>query len=293
MTESVHRPNRGPARAGRSGFTLLELVAVIGIIAIMSIVVVGGFGGILKALARGTGVDAVRRAVNLARQQACVDGQDSYVWVTGVNSFVLVRKGGAVADAGSNSQGQRDFWYGPDFDRKLENAGDGNAKWVYDLYSDLTDYQIVVPNVPASDVHAMFASMRGALVFDMEEGVIANMIVPPQYDWGLDAWVFGVCKTNIPDKAFEPGARYGWVTLPEQSLPKGYAFANASDSAGNYDPDKAPCILFTPDGKVYNGRNPDTPGGEFVVFETDTGKGKKLVVTSDGKITESDVVVAE
>ena len=286
MTESIHRPNRGPARAGRAGFTLLELVAVIGIIAIMSVVVVGGFGGILKALARETGIDAVRRAVNLARQQACVDGQVTYVWVTGLNSFVIVRRGGVVADAGQNSQGSRDYWYGKDNDRKVEDAGDGNAKWVYDEYTDLTDYKIDFPDVPASDVRAMLAAMRGVLVFDMEEGVIANMIVPPQRDSGVDAWVFGVCKTNISNRAFEPGAKYGWVTLPEQSLPKGYAFANTSDSDGEYDPSKAPRVYFNPDGT--------TGGGEFVVFETDTGKGQKLGVKKDGSLDgPSEVEVSE
>jgi prepilin-type N-terminal cleavage/methylation domain-containing protein len=283
MIESIPFPRSGPARAARAGFTLLELVAVIGVIAIMSAIVVGGYGGILKALSRETGVDAVRRAVNLARQQACVDGQVTYVWVTGIDTFVLVRKGGSISDVGGNSQGQRDYWYGPKLDRKVENAGGGKAKWVYDRYADLTDYQIVVPDIAASDVKAMFDNMRGALVFDMRTGALANMIVPPQYDGDMDAWVFGVDKTLLDNDDFEPGAEYGWLTLPEQSLPKGYAFSKSFTDEGTYDATTAPRVKFEPDGT--------TGCGEFVVFETDTGKGKKLEIKRDGSLESTDVDV--
>ena len=286
MIASKPHPSSVPARAARAGFTLLELVAVIGVIAIMSAIVVGGYGGILKALARETGFDALRRGVNLARQQACVDGQVTYVWVTGIDTFVLVRKGGTIADVGSNSQGSRDWYYGTKGDRKLENAGGGKARWVYDRFSDLTDYQISVPDIPASDVRAMFDNIRGALVFDMRKGAISNMIVPPQYDGDYDAWVFGVDKTLLSSDDFAPGAEYGWLTLPEQTLPKGYAFANSYDDDGKYDATHAPRVKFNPDGT--------TGGGEFVVFESDTGKGKRLVVKADGSLVgPTDVEVAE
>ena len=286
MTESKTLPRPVPVRAFRAGFTMLELVAVIGVIAIMSAIVVGGYGGILKALARENGFDTLRRGVNLARQQACVDGQVTWIWVTGINSFVLVLKGGKISDVGANSQGSRDWYYGTKGDRKLENAGNGKARWVYDRFADLTEYQISVPDISASDVKAMFDGMKGSLVFDMSKGTIANMIVPPQYDGDLDAWVFGVDKTLLGNDDFAPGAEYGWVTLPEQSLPKGYAFAESYTDDGKYDADKAPRVKFLPDGT--------TSGGEFIIFETDTGKGKKLEVRPNGSLVgPTDVEVTE
>ena len=52
----------------------------------MSVIVVSGYSGITRSLSAQAGTDALKRTLLLARQQACVDGVDTYVWVTGVDS---------------------------------------------------------------------------------------------------------------------------------------------------------------------------------------------------------------
>jgi len=283
MTIHFHqRPGAGSRRNASSGFTLLELVAVIGIIAIVSLVVVGGFSGILKSMSVKGGEDAVRRMVNLARQQACVDGQDMYLWVTGTRTYALVRRGGIVASSDATSD--RDYYYGPNLDRRIERAGRGRAKWIFDRYADLTEFQVQMPDLSLADATTLLQSFHGLAAFDMSEGVLANVVVPPQYDDGEDAWVFGVDK-NAAANAFAPGAEYGWVTLPEQSLPGGYAIKDTYNDIGEFNAATAPRILFRPDGT--------SGGGVITIFEVDTGRGVELTVQSSGKISRAETTVQE
>ncbi len=260
--------------AARSGFTLLELVAVIGIIAIMAIVVVSGFNGIVRAISRDTGSAAIRRALNLARQQACVDGEDVYVWVTGLDTYVLVRKAGTISDTSPNA---RSFTWGNG--KSLDNLGNGKALWIFDAYADLAPAGINISFDDSYDedaVRFVFDQYKGILVFDMTEQAMANVIVPPMFEPGADAWVFGVDSSEA-GSAFKRGSNYGWLVLPVQYLPKGYVFDGTFNSEGAFDKTKKIFARFLPTGALGPGSTDsftvlETSTGNTVTIKADTGK---------------------
>ncbi len=263
-----------PARRAGAGFTLLELVAVIGIIAVMSLVVVGGFNGIIRAVSRDTGGAAIQRALNIARQQACVDGEDAYVWVTGIDSYAIVRKAGTLSD---RSEQARDFSWGNG--NSLSDLGKGRALWVFDDYADLSSMKVDFgfdDTYGEDDVRAVFDQYRGLLAFDMTDGTMANVIVPPMYAKDADSWVFGVEK-NEAGTSFKAGDDYGWLVLPEQILPKGYAFDGSFDSNGAFRKDYDKKVRFAPTG---------VPDAEttFTILELATGATETVKVTGNGKV---------
>ena len=269
------RLREAPARRRDSGFTLLELVAVIGIIAIMSVVVVGGFNSILRAISGDTADSGLKRILNAARQQACVDGQDVYVWVTGMNSYAVVRKAGTVT--GRNT-GSRDFEWGTD--KSLSNLGDGRALWLFDAYADLGNVGLSFSfddDFEENDVRAVFDQYKGLLVFDMEDGTMANVIVPPTFANASDAWVFGVEKSEA-GSSFKVGSDYGWVVLPEQYLPKGYVFDGSFDADGSFKKGYDRKVRFDPTGV------PDAET-DFPVKEVSTGGLITVTVKKTGEVT--------
>ena len=239
--------------AARRGFTMLELVAVIGIIAVMSVIVISGFSGISRSLSAQAGTDSLKRFLMLAGQQACVDGVDTYVWVTGVDSFVIVRRAGTVCHEPTKGTRKPDY---------LQNGGEFSASsnWIVDDYADLSnasqsfrfDSSTTAEDKQAA-LDAYAAGETVMLVFDMDAAKTAVIEYPPFFDSSLDAWVFGV--KSIPSGAFKLGHAYGWLAMPEQRLPKGFSFdvpyeINKSTGDVTVDANKAPHVHFRPDGSV-------------------------------------------
>ena len=230
---------------------MLELVAVIGIIAVMSVVVVSGYANITRSLAAQAGTDALKRTLSLARQQACVDGVDTYVWITGVDTFVVVRRAGTVC---SRATGTR---Y-PDY---LQTGGSFSVdgKWIIDDYADLSGasqaFRFDSSTTREQKEDALESYSSGAsqmLVFDMDKAKTAIVEYPPFFEPALDAWAFGVKDDH---GAFKEGAAYGWLALPEQTLPKGFSFdvpytINPSTGDVTVDANNAPHVHFLPDGSV-------------------------------------------
>ena len=276
------RPFRRPVSLGRSGFTLLELVAVIGIIALMSVLVVAGFSGIMKAVSATSGTDALRRALNLARQQACVDGEDTYVWVTDVNKFAVVRRAGRITGGGT---GDRKPAY-------LQVGGREKtvrAKYVEDEFADLSSAEqkfVMDDSTTASNVNEVVKNYSGIKVFDMDNATMADIVVPPWFDGGRDAWVFGVPTDasgfDPPPQGKTFGSEYGWLIYPEQTLPSGYVFkgsyALSGDNAGDFDKGYDRKIHFFADGTVES-------GVDFELYEVSAKKTHKVKVSGSGKIT--------
>ena len=267
------RSRRAPPRLGRAGFTLLELIAVIGIIALMSVVVVGGFNGIMRAIADTSGTDAMRRALMLARQQACVDGQDTYVWVTGMNTFAVVRQAGTVSASTSGSRN-------PSYLQVGGSQTSVTAKWIEDEYADLasaTQAFVIDDSTTSADIDNIVNNYKGIKVFDMSTAQMADVTVPPWFDGKKDVWVFGIASGS---SGFAKGADYGWLVYPEQTLPAGYVFAGSYDSDGDFvwTGNKARKVHFLADGTVED-------AVDFPVYEVSAKKTRNVSVDGNGKVT--------
>lgn len=263
---------RAARTRGRAGFTLLELVAVIGIIALMSVVVVGGFNGILRAIADTSGADAMRRALMLARQQACVDGEDTYVWVTGMNTFAVVRKAGTVSAVSSGSRNPSYLQVGG---RETSVA----AKYIEDEYADLASAEqgfVIDADTLATDINDIVKNYKGIRVFDMSTAKMADVTVPPWFDGKKDAWVFGIAKDA---GGFAVGADYGWLIYPEQTLPAGYVFADSYDSNGAFKENYDTKVHFLADGTADSQVT-------FPIYEVSTKKTRQVQVSVDGTISK-------
>lgn len=253
-----------PARRGRSGFTLLELVAVIGIIALMSVLVVAGFSGIMRAVSATSGTDALRRAINLARQQACIDGMDTYVWVTGIDKFAVVRKVGTIASRNPGSSMTPPYL----------GVSRSDARWIVDEFADIDMSGLKIAGTDAPDVFVQ--RYTGIKAFDMTDNVMADIKYPPWLSPLDDAWVFGISKDA---SGFSGGSVYGWLVFPEQSLPSGYVFENSFDkTTGKFNPTPAQQVHFRSDGTVVSGFT-------FKLVEVASGKTHKVDVSGEGKIT--------
>jgi prepilin-type N-terminal cleavage/methylation domain-containing protein len=271
MEHHHHRYLRPRRPRGRSGFTLLELVAVIGIIALMSVVVVGGFNGIMRAISDTSGTDAMRRALMLARQQACVDGEDTYVWVTDMNKFAVVRKAGTVT---ASTSGARK----PSYLQVGGREKSVSAKWIEDGYADLasaTQSFVIDDNSTADDIDEIVNHYKGIKVFDMATAKMADITVPPWFDGSKDAWVFGI-DSSAP--GFAAGADYGWLIYPEQTLPAGYVFADSYDSTGEFKESYNKKVHFLVDGTVES-------AVVFPIYEVSVKKTRNVSVDGSGKVT--------
>ena len=225
----------------RSGFTILELIAVIGIIAVIGTAVIGGFSGMMKGVARRSAIDSVRRSLNLARQEACVDGNDTYLYPVDVNRYAIVRKAGTISKVTGKPSSLNNL-----------NLGDG-ITWIQDDFADLSGsteaFVAAYGNGVSTEndaLEAMFKDYAGSMVFDMKDGVYATVGYPPFRDANIDAWVFGVKNAGSSFKATHD---YGWVTHPIQSLPEGYVFQGTyNTSDGSYKATHGLCVHFLPDG---------------------------------------------
>ena len=205
-------PGRRPGSPGakpRGGFTLLELVAVIGIIAVMSVIVVSGYSGITRSLSAQAGTDTLKRLLLLARQQACVDGVDTYVWVTGVDSFVVVRRAGTVCH--EPTTGRRKPGY-------LQTGGEFSvsSNWIVDDYADLggasMDFRFDGSSTNEQKEKAIEAYASGEnvmLVFDMDAAKTAVIEYPPFFDASIDAWAFGISSVPSGSRCPNSGSPRG------------------------------------------------------------------------------------
>lgn len=291
-------PRRRPASADRAGFTLLELVAVIGIIALMAAVVVAGFSGIMKAVSATSGTDAMRRALNLARQQACVDGEDTYVWVTDVNKFAVVRKAGTVSSSSSGTMdyqqqaGQQTVSVSVQTKRKRKDNGtyeNISIRWIVDDFADLASagQSFSIDPLGATDDPAnseaqledLVQNYSGIQVFDMVDATMADVEIPPWFSQEDDAWVFGIDSRK---SGFSQGHDYGWLIYPEQTLPGGYVFkgsySTSGNNAGDFDESYDKKVHFRSDGTVEEAVT-------LELYEVAAKKTHKVVVDGSGKVT--------
>lgn len=267
---------------GRRGFTLVELIAVIGIIALMSTLVLGGFSGILGAISSDSCENTFRRAISRARQEACVTGKETFVWVTGVRSFVVVRAASTITD--SKDGGSVSFapsWYRKKGEESSVSVKDKDVIWIVDEDADLADAQEqhrFDSNASDADLQRYVDSYEGVYVFDMDGAAWARVKYPPWYEFSIDAWVFGIRK-DFPNGKFKARSAYGWSVMPEQHLPAGFVFDVSTDEEGNITQSslsRLPRVQFHADGTVDNSNNDDIP-----IIDESTQK--KYVIKVDPK----------
>ena len=243
-------PGKRSVRGRRSGgFTLLELIAVIGIVALMATVVVGGFTGMAEAMARTAAWQSLQRAITLAREDATIDGNDTYLFAVDIDRFCLVRKAGVVTDL---VEGEKPWGL---------NGSSKNCMWVVDEYADLADrwesFGVSFEKTDAGDLtedaqklsDIITEDWDGTLVFDITEGTYARITTPSHWESAIDAWVFGVERGA---SGFAVDNQYGWVTQPVYALPEGWVFEGTWKEDGTRDNAaiKAIKVHFEPGGKL-------------------------------------------
>ncbi len=256
----------------RTGFTLLELIAVMGIIVALSLVVVSGYASIMRTMSEMAGVNALRKAAMLCRQHACIDGRDTYFFITGFDKYVLCRKAGTITARNTNSRSGDDRpSYMP--------PGQYKALWLMDKYSDLGastesfSGMDSTGQMSAEQLAEFDATYAGTRLFDLTDGKTASVKYPPWFDYRTDTWIMGLPEDTSP--GFNLNSQYGWTVYPEQKLPKGYSFVQGADhfiEEGSF--------YFKPDGTAHSDDNLLT----ISVQELGTKKISTIKIDGNGKV---------
>ena len=268
------------------GFTLLELIAVMGIIVAMSAIVVGGYRGMMSAIAQRAGVDALAKAVTLCRQYASIDGRDTYFWITGFDTYVICRKAGQI-DNNTERVKKRPLetyeWKASGF-----LTGPAEGYWITDSYADLGSSQDYTQAMADDAKEAVVATMKdktynGGLAFDFTEGKVARIRYPAWFVAEHGYWILGLMgpeREDTPPGGFKVNNEYGWMVGPEYRLPKGYVFDptlyDFDSASGEFQ--QGLRFFFRPDG---------TPGDgnvDIVLNEIGTDQKPKVSVRQDGTI---------
>lgn len=283
MTQQASKTRR------EQGFTLLELIAVMGIIVAMSAIVVGGYRGMMSAIAQRAGVDALAKAVTLCRQYATIDGRDTYFWVTGFDSYVICRKAGQVDNSPERVRKRPLESYEKDACGYLPDGGNYDAYWITDSYADLgsaQDYtQAMAEAAKVEVVKAMQdKTYNGGLAFDFTEGKVARIRYPAWFVAEHGYWIMGLMgpeREDTPPGSFKINSEYGWMVGPEYSLPKGYVF---DPSMYDYDSASGEFLqglrfFFRPDG------TPDGGNVTLRINEIGTTQKPEVSVRQDGTIS--------
>ncbi|MBQ7666865.1 MAG: prepilin-type N-terminal cleavage/methylation domain-containing protein [Kiritimatiellae bacterium] len=263
LRPGASRPGRS-VRRGRAGFTLMELMAVVGIIVVMASIVVGGFSGIQRAMGASSGASGFRRALAAARQQACVDGTDVYVWCIDIDKYVVCRKGGTISEATEtmNKSGAN---------RKLPymRKAVSDAYWVCDDYADfgstikstyIDSSTIGGTDSDSDDVTSeLLEKYKETYIFDLTDKKMARYYYPADYynSQDYEGWMFGLEKSERSSTGgFTKGHEYAWAVMPVQSLPGGYVFDGSfNQSTGEFLDTwgKSAWVRFFPDGRAETG----------------------------------------
>lgn len=259
----------------RSGFTLLELIAVMGIIVALSLVVVSGYASIMRSMSEMAGVNALRKAAMLCRQHACIDGRDTYFFLTGFDTYVLCRKAGTISDRKTNTR------TGVDLPTYMSDGSASGAIWIFDKYSDLGASSESFSTMTGSEFSEATTGYKGTLLFDLTDSKTAFLKYPPWFDYRTDTWIMGLSDKNPQGGAtqgFAKDSQYGWTVYPEQKLPKGYAFVRGVD---NFIDEGS--FFFKPDGTAASASNLL----KISVQELATKKVSSITIHANGKV-ESD-----
>ena len=269
------------------GFTLLELIAVMGIIVAMSAIVVGGYRGMMSAIAQRAGVDALAKAVTLCRQYASIDGRDTYFWITGFDTYVICRKAGQIDNNTERVKKRPLETYEKDACGYLP-SGNYEAYWITDSYADLGSSQDYTQAMADDAKEAVVATMKdktynGGLAFDFTEGKVARIRYPAWFVAEHGYWIMGLMgpeREDTPPGGFKVNNEYGWMVGPEYRLPKGYVFDptlyDFDSASGEFQ--QGLRFFFRPDG---------TPGDgnvDIVLNEIGTSQKPKVRVRQDGTI---------
>lgn len=277
------RSPRGPSScwlspARRAGFTLIELIAVMGIIVALAMVVMGGYSGIARAIAAGQATRQLRDALLLARQNACVNGNRTYVYVLGEDEFVICRKIGTS----SGTEGKASY-----------NSGDPMYKkdtYIFnDYYTDLSSFVNEVDrgsessgNDSSSSSYKKADLSSNMLLFDLsgdeaQYGILRGVESNGKLGWSL-FWKMED-GSQPPSKYFKENHEYGIALFPVRSLPKGFVFdTDGSTPIGT-------CVYFEPTGMA----GPKRGDQKFVICEAAFPNNKDhqhtVTIAHSGKIT--------
>lgn len=204
VTTDTHRHTQSGTHAKtqtrrcRAAFTLMELLVVIAIMAVISTIAVGGYFGMIRAAAYSSAHDNVYNTLSLARQRAVIDGKVTSVMILNATNYVVVRAIGRISHVDNDV--------------------------AHDAYTDLsgavtpTGKKIGIYNLDAED------SKKGVVKQVRIEDAALGLTDPTD---GSGFNVKGYRFAGAGKDFFVVGDRYGFALHSQQSLPRGYLFANS------------------------------------------------------------------
>ena len=253
----------------RAGFTLLELLVVITMMIFITTIAAMNYFGAMRAAGYTAVSNTVFNSLLMARQRACLDNKQVYLYLLDPTNYVMMEAFGTLAKVDN-----------PD---TSSNAPSGSQEF-YDPYVDATAFSA---NMTILDIDA---PGTGAIVWRATTSTFpannyidatGQPISPSIPACSLHVTNNPTCPGNFAN--WKAGDRYGTPIFASQMLPKGFAFSNDTDP-----PVALPSqvmVLFQPDGTVDTVNNISS----FRVFETlkpDAAHSIKFTISPTGIITQ-------